>query len=57
MNWINTIEELPNNQSYILVTIKVPGRLPHVRSSWYQDGFFHNDNGDTWKKDDREVVG
>ena len=55
--WISPKVALPENKSYVLVTIRVPGRQPHVRSSWYQDGFFMNDNGDTWKKQDKEVVG
>ena len=53
--WIPVSERLPENKTYVLTTIHVPGRQPHARSGWYQDGFFHNDNGDTWKATDREV--
>ena len=55
--WINTKDKLPDNKSYVLTTIKIPGRQPHVRSGWYQDGHFLNDNGDIWNGTDREVVG
>ena len=40
---------------HVLTTIQVSGRQPHARSGFYHDGFFHNDNGDTWKATDREV--
>lgn len=53
--WISVNERLPENKTYTLVTISIPGRQPHVRSGWYQDGYFHNDNGDTWKATDVEV--
>lgn len=55
-NWILTKDKLPENKTYVLTTIKIPGRQPHSRSGFYQDGYFHNDNGDTWNKDDIEVV-
>jgi hypothetical protein len=54
--WIRTKDALPENKSYVLTTIHVPGRQPHVRSGWYQDGLFMNDNGDCWKSTDREVL-
>jgi len=53
--WIPTSERLPENKTYVLVTISIPGRQPHARSGWYQDGFFHNDNGDCWRATDIEV--
>lgn len=54
--WIRTKDALPENKTYVLTTIHVPGRQPHVRSGWYQNGLFMNDNGDCWKSTDREVV-
>lgn len=54
--WISVKERLPENETYVLVTIGIPGRQPHARSGWYQNGFFHNDNGDTWKATDMEVI-
>lgn len=53
--WIPTSDRLPENKTYVLVTIGIPGRQPHARSGWYQDGFFHNDNGDCWRATDIEV--
>ena len=53
--WIPVSERLPENKTYVLVTIGIPGRQPHARSGWYQDGFFHNDNGDCWRATDIEV--
>ena len=54
--WIPCSERLPENKIYVLTTIHVPGRQPHARSGWYEDGFFFNDNGDTWKSTDPEVI-
>lgn len=53
--WIPVSERLPENKTYVLTTIKVPNRIAHARSGWYEGGFFHNDNGDTWKATDIEV--
>ena len=53
--WIPCKEKLPDDRSYILTTIQVPGRQPHVRSGWYQGRYFMNDNGDTWYCSDMEV--
>lgn len=53
--WINPKEALPKEDSYVLVTIQIPKREPKVRSSFYQNGYFINDNGDFWKESDREV--
>ena len=53
--WIPCSERLPDNKTYVLTTIQVSGRQPHARSGFYHDGFFHNDNGDTWRATDREV--
>jgi len=54
--WIPVSERLPEDKTYVLTTIKVPNRIAHARSGWYQGGFFQNDNGDVWKATDREVV-
>lgn len=54
--WIKRTDDLPDNKSYVLVTIKIPGRQAHVRSGWYEDGLFINDNGDTWNSTDPEVI-
>lgn len=54
--WIPVSERLPENKTYVLTTIKVPNRIAHARSGWYEGGFFHNDNGDVWKATDMEVV-
>ena len=54
--WIPVSERLPKDKTYVLVTIAVRGRQPHSRSSWYQAGAFHNDNGDYWRADEPEVV-
>lgn len=53
--WISVSERLPEDKTYVLTTIKVPNRIAHARSGWYEGGFFHNDNGDTWKATDIEV--
>ena len=62
--WIPCNERLPENETRVLTTIKIPNRIARVRSGWYDSGFFpndhsgffHNDNGDVWKATDMEVV-
>lgn len=62
--WIPCSERLPENETRVLTTIKIPNRIARVRSGWYDSGFFpndhggffHNDNGDVWKATDMEVV-
>ena len=62
--WIPVSERLPENETRVLTTIKIPNRIACVRSGWYDSGFFpndhsgffHNDNGDVWKATDMEVV-
>lgn len=54
--WIPVSERLPEDKTYVLTTIKIPNRIAHARSGWYESGFFHNDNGDVWKATDMEVV-
>ena len=53
--WVPVSQGLPENETYILTTIKVSHRQAHVRSGFFMDGLFHNDNGDTWNASDREV--
>lgn len=54
--WIPVSERLPDNHSRVLVTIKIPKREPRVRSGYYSDGLFSNDNGDCWRATDPEVT-
>lgn len=54
--WIPTGEMWPENKTYVLTTIYIPGRQPHARSGWYKDGLFFNDNGDVWNATDMEVT-
>lgn len=55
--WIPIKERLPENDTLVLVTIKVGNREPKVRSGYYyRDGFFHIDNGDYWKASDKELL-
>jgi len=54
--WIPISERLPEDKTYVLTTIKIPNRIAHARSGWYEGGFFHNDNGDVWKATDMEVI-
>lgn len=56
VEWIPTKERLPENRTYVLTTIYVPGKRRRVRSGWYHDGFFTNDNGDVWRSIDKEVI-
>jgi hypothetical protein len=53
--WIKRTDRLPEDKTYVLTTIKVPNRVAHARSGWYECGFFHNDNGETWRATDMEV--
>ena len=54
--WIPVKEKLPDNGSHVMTTIKPKNRSVRVRSGWYDDGLFMNDNGDTWKSSDKEVL-
>ncbi len=54
--WIPVRKRLPEDKTYVLTTIKVPNRVAHARSGFYEGGFFHNDNGDTWRATDMEVI-
>jgi hypothetical protein len=54
--WIPVSERLPEDKTYVLTTIKVSDRIPHVRSGLYYGEYFHNDNGDSWSATDEEVT-
>ena len=55
-NWIRTDERLPEHDlDRVLTTIAIPGREKKVRSGHYFQGYFMNDNGDTWNATDKEV--
>lgn len=34
--WIPVSERLPEDKTYVLTTIKVPNRVAHARSGWYE---------------------
>lgn len=54
--WIPLNERLPEDNTYVLVTVKVGKREPKVRSGYYyKDGHFHIDNGDSWEARDKEL--
>ena len=54
--WIPISEQrLPEDMDRTLVTIDCRGRQ-NVRSGHFFKGYFMNDNGDTWKVDDPEVI-
>lgn len=55
--WIPVSERLPEDNTLVLVTVKVGNREPKVRSgSYYMDGYFHIDNGDCWNSRDKELL-
>jgi len=54
--WILCSEKLPKKRERVLSTIFTPHRGAVVRSGYYIDGAFYNDNGDCWMADDEEVV-
>lgn len=53
--WIPRKERLPGQGQRILTTIYLPFKGRRVRSGTFYDGFFMNDNGDTWNATDMEV--
>ena len=55
-NWIPCSERLPEECTRILDVVKIPKRKPMVRSGYYANSLFQNDNGDTWNADDMEVI-
>ena len=55
--WIPCSEMLPENYERVLTTISIPNRESKVRSGYYHNGLFSNDNGDCWNSTDREVKG
>lgn len=55
--WIPVSERLPEDNTRVLVTVKVENREPKVRSGYYyMDGHFHIDNGDCWESRDKELL-
>lgn len=55
--WIPVSERLPEDNTLVLVTVKVGNREPKVRSGYYyMDGHFHIDNGDSWEARDKELI-
>lgn len=55
--WIPVSDRLPEDNTLVLVTVKVGNREPKVRSgSYYMDGYFHIDNGDCWNSRDKELL-
>ena len=53
--WISPKIALPEEDSFVLVTINARGRR-RVRSSFYMDRLFMNDNGETWRVTDKHLV-
>lgn len=53
--WISPKIALPEEDSFVLVTINARGRR-RVRSSFYMNKLFMNDNGDTWRATDKHLV-
>lgn len=53
--WISPKIALPEEDSFVLVTINARGRR-RVRSSFYMNKLFMNDNGDTWRITDKHLV-
>ena len=53
--WISPTVALPEEDSFVLVTINARGRR-RVRSSFYMNKLFMNDNGDTWRVTDKHLV-
>lgn len=56
-HWIPCSERLPENYERVLTTISIPNRESKVRSGYYHNGLFSNDNGDCWNSTDPEVKG
>lgn len=53
--WISPKIALPEEDSFVLVTINARGRR-RVRTSFYTNKLFMNDNGDTWRVTDKRLV-
>jgi hypothetical protein len=47
---------LPEENTRVLTTIKINKRPGNVRSGYYAYKMFHNDNGDCWDYNDKEVI-
>lgn len=56
-DWIPVSERLPEDNTLVLVTVKIGNREPKVRSgSYYMDRHFYIDNGDCWESRDEELL-
>ena len=54
--WIPASEVLPEGAMRVLTTIETNHKGKQVRSGFYYQNYFHNDNGDTWNATDKEVL-
>ena len=55
-DWIPISKKtLPEDETRVLTTIHV-WRRTVVRSGMFYHGMFHNDNGDSWKWNDKHVL-
>ena len=54
--WIPVNERLPEDMTYVLVTIRTDYKGYKVRSSYYSHGYFCNDNGDCWRVGDEPLL-
>ena len=56
MSWVPVTHALPNDMDRLLATIVRSDGSKRVRSGHYYKGLFMMDNGDTWKKTDKEIL-
>ena len=54
--WTPVAEALPEGAMCVLTTIETKHKGKQVRSGFYYQNHFHNDNGDTWNATDKEVL-
>ena len=54
--WVPIIKALPKDDARVLTTIETEHRGKQVRSGTYFNGYFNNDNGDSWNATDKEVI-
>ena len=55
--WIPVSERLPEDNTLVLVTVKVRNRKPKARSGYYyMNGHFLIDNGDSWEAGDKGLI-
>ena len=55
IGWISVSEKLPEEGCCILTTINGIRGIK-VRSGFYSDNIFNNDNGNIWKPTDKEIL-